>query len=110
MVDNQNLLICSKKFTYLSLIQGSVLTSKKDGNKKKDIVTMYQNHSKDLTDLSIYGYFYKHFCKEVLKENGNQTKTTKHRILLPVGKNCKPCYTVTYDYAKEVSVGCFQKL
>ncbi len=41
MVDNQDLIICSEKFTYLSLCQGAVLTSKKDGNKKKDIVTMY---------------------------------------------------------------------
>ena len=84
MVDNQDLVICSEKFTYLSLRQGAVLTSKKDSKKKKDIVTMYQNRSKDLADLSMDEYFYKHFCNEVLKEDGDQTKTTKHRILLPV--------------------------
>ncbi len=69
----------------MSLCQGAVLTSKKDGNKKKDIVTMYQNRSNDLADLSMDEYFYKNFCKEVLKENGDQTKTTNHSILLPVG-------------------------
>ena len=49
-------------------------------------------------------YFYKHFCKELLKEDSDQTETTKHRILLPVGQNCKPCYLVTYDYAKGVII------
>merc|ERR1711949_4939 len=30
MVDNQDLVICSEKFTYLSLRQGAMLTSKQD--------------------------------------------------------------------------------
>ena len=67
MVDNQDLVKCSEKFTYLSLRQGAVLTSKKDSKKRKDIVTMYRNRSEDLADLSLDEYFYKHFCKEVLK-------------------------------------------
>ena len=104
MVDNQDLVICSEKFTYLSLRQGAVLTSKEDGKKRKDIVTMYRNRSKDLANLSMDEYFYKHFCKEVLKENGDQTDSTKHRILLPVGQNCKPRYPVTYNYAKGVLI------
>ncbi len=41
MVDNQDLVTCSEKFTYLNLSQGAVLTSEKDGKNKKDIVTMY---------------------------------------------------------------------
>ena len=53
MVDNQDLVICSETFTYLSLRQGSVLTSEKDGQKRKDIVTMYQNHSKNLANISL---------------------------------------------------------
>ncbi len=65
---------------------------------------MYQNYNKDLAKLSMEKYFYKHFCKEVLKENGDQTKTTKHRILRPVGQNCKLRYPVTYDYAKGVLI------
>jgi hypothetical protein len=87
MVDNQDMVICSEKFTYLSLRQGAILTSKKDGKKKKDIVTMYRNRSNDLADLSMDKYFYKHFCKKVLKEDGDQIKTTKNRILLTVGQN-----------------------
>ena len=100
MVDNQDLVICSEKFTYLSLRQGAVLTSQKDGQKRKDIVTMYRNRSKDLADLSLDEYFYSHFCREVLKENGDRTDLTKHRILLPVGQNCKPRYPVTYELCK----------
>ena len=53
MVDNQDLVICSKKFTYLSLCQGAVLTSEKDKQKRKDIVTMYRNRSKNLADISL---------------------------------------------------------
>jgi DNA replication protein DnaC len=104
MVDNQDLVICSEKFTYLSLRQGAVLTSEKDGQKRKDIVTMYRNRSKDLADLSLDEYFYNHFCRAVLKENGDRTDLTKHRILLPVGQNCKPRYPVTYNYAKGVLI------
>ena len=89
MIDNQDLVICSGNFTYLSVRQGAVLTSEKDGQKRKDIVKMYQNRSKDLDNLSLDEYFYKHFCREVLK-NGDGPDLTKHRILLPVGQNYKP--------------------
>ena len=104
MVDNQDLVICSEKFTYLSLRQGAVLTSEKDGNKGKDIVTMYRNRSKNLADISLDEYFYSHFCSEVLKEKSDRTYLTKHRILLSVGQNCKPRYPVTYNYAKGVLI------
>ena len=70
MVDDQDLVICSEKFTYLSLRQGAVLTSEKDGQKRKDVVTMYQNRSKNLADISLDEHFYSHFCREVLKEKG----------------------------------------
>ena len=40
MVDNQDLVIWSEQFTYLSLRQGAVLTSEKDGKKRKDIFTI----------------------------------------------------------------------
>ena len=68
MVDNQDLVICSETFTYLSLRQGAVLTSEKDGQKRKDIVTMYRNRSRNLADILLDEYFYNHFCREVLKE------------------------------------------
>ena len=104
MVDNQDLVICSEKFTYLSLRQGAVLTSEKDGQKRKDIVTMYRNRSKNLADISLDEYFYSHFCREVLKEKSDRTDLTKNRILLPAGQNCKPRYPVTYNYAKGVLI------
>ena len=104
MVDNQDLVICSEKFTYLSLRQGEVLTSEKDGQKRKDIVTMYRNRSTNLGNLSLDEYFYSHFCREVLRESGDRTDLTKHRILLPVGQNCKPRFPVTYEYAKGVLI------
>lgn len=104
MVDSQDLVICSEKFTYLSLRQGAILTSEKDGQKRKDVVTMYRNRSKNLANISLDEYFYSHFCREVLKEKGDRTDLTKHRILLPVGQNCKPRYPVKYDYAKGVLI------
>ena len=48
MVDNQDLVICSEKFTYLSLRQGVMLSTNKDNKKKKDIVSMYRNLRKNL--------------------------------------------------------------
>ena len=104
MVDNQDLVICSEKFTYLSLRQGAMLTSDKDCMKIKDIVTMYRNRSKKLSHLSMDAYFYEHFCHNVLKDKGDSTEATKHRILLPVGQNCKPRYPVTYEYAKGILI------
>ena len=97
-----------QKFTYLSLRQGAILTSEKDGQKRKDIVTMYRNRNrrKNLADILLDEYFYSHFCQEVLKEKGDRTDLTKLRILLPVGHNCKPRYPVTYDYAKGVLIQC----
>ena len=103
MVDNQDLVICSEKFTYLSLRQGAMLSSNKD-KKKKDIVTMYRNRSRDLAHLSMDDYFYAHFCREVLNDANDAVQVYKNRILLPVGQNCKPCYPVTYDYAKGVLI------
>ena len=104
MVDNQDLVICSERFTYLSVRQGAMLTRNKDNEKKKDIVTMYRNCSKQFEHLSMDEYFYKHFCQYVLKEKGDHTEATKNRILLPVGQNCKPRYPVTYEYAKGVLI------
>ena len=103
MVDNQDLVICSEKFTYLSIRQGAMLTNNKDSKKKKDIVTMYRNCSKQFEHFSMDEYSYKHFCQDIRKEKGDGTEATKNRILLPVGQNCKPRYPVTYEYAKRGS-------
>ena len=60
MVDNQDLVICSEKFTYLSLCRGTVRTSEIDEHKRKDVVTMYQNRNKNLANISLDKYFYSH--------------------------------------------------
>ena len=57
MVDNQDLVIGSEKFAYLSLRQGAMLTSGKDSTKKKEIVTLYRNQNKKFSDLSMDAYF-----------------------------------------------------
>ena len=101
LIDNQSLVICSEKFTTLSIRAGAKLVSEKDG-KQKDIVSMYKNRPPSLNDMSMDEYFYKHFCKEVLKDDGDITERTKHRILLPKGQKFKPKYPVTYEYAKGV--------
>ena len=49
-------------------------------------------------------YFYEHFCREVFNNENDVVQVHKNRILLPVGQNCKPCYPVTYDYAKGVLI------
>ena len=81
MVDNQDLIICSEKFTYLSLRQGAMLSSEKD-KKKKDIVTMYRNRSRDLAHLLMDDYFYEHFCRELSNDANDTMEAHKNRILL----------------------------
>ena len=104
MVNNQDLVICLEKVTYLSLQQEAMLTSGETSKKKKDIVSMYRNRSTALAALSLDKYFYQHFCKQFLKTDVDMPDVTKHRILLPVGQNCKPQYPVTYEYAKGVLI------
>ena len=106
LVDNLDLVICSEKFTYMSLRQGaSLVTDNTQAKKKNDIITRYRNRSTRLEDITLDQYFYKHFCQEVLNEKSNDsTDLTKHRVLLPVGQNNKPRYPVTYDYAKAVLI------
>ena len=105
MIDNQDLVICSEKSTYLSLRQGAMLQSEKDtkDRNRKDIVTTYCNRSDDISHMSLDEYFYQVFCREVLNEK-EATDRTKHRILLPVGQNCKPRHQVTYEYAKGILI------
>ena len=104
LVDNQDLVICSEKFTMLSIRAGAMMASEKD-KEKKDIVSMYRNRKKSLEHLTMDEYFYTHFCKEVLHDDiCDPTERTKHRCLLPKGQKFKPTYPVTYEYAKGVLV------
>ena len=68
LVDNQDLVICSEKFTMLSIRAGAMMASEKD-KEKKDIVSMYRNRKKSLEHLTMDEYFYTHFCKEVLHDD-----------------------------------------
>ena len=73
-------MICSEKFTFLSVRQGAMLTRNKDNEKKKDIVPMYRNCIKRLEHISMNEYFYKHSCQDMLKEKGDATEGTKNKI------------------------------
>ena len=43
-------------------------------------------------------------AKRYSKTKVSVTEATKHRILFPVGQNCKPRYPVTYEYAKGILI------
>ena len=103
LVDNQDLVICSETFTTLSLARGALLLGK-DDKKARDIVSKYRNRPKKYHKLSLDQYFYKVFCREILKDGRSEAERTKHRILLPKGGNSKPRYPVTYEYARAVLI------
>ena len=104
MIDNQDLVIWLEKCTNLSLRQGAMLQSEKDTKDRKDIVTKYHNRVTKYSHMSLDEYFYQVFCREVLYEKEDATDRTNHRILLPAGQNCKPRYSVTYEYAKGILI------
>jgi hypothetical protein len=41
MVDEQELVICSDRMTYVSITQGQVLQGEQETDKKQDIITVY---------------------------------------------------------------------
>jgi hypothetical protein len=45
MVDNQQLVICSDRITYVSLAQGQALQSETDKSQKKDLITVYRSRN-----------------------------------------------------------------
>jgi hypothetical protein len=45
MVDNQELVICSGRITYVSLAQGQALQSETDKSQKKDLIAVYRNRN-----------------------------------------------------------------
>jgi hypothetical protein len=49
MVDDQELVICSDKMTYVNIGQGQVLRDDLETDKRKDIITVYQNRQKNTT-------------------------------------------------------------
>ena len=69
MVDDQELVICPDSMTYVSITQGQVLRDT-ESDKKRDIITVYQNRTKKYRDLSLEQFFYRVFINTTLK---NQT-------------------------------------
>ncbi len=49
MVDDQELVICSDSMTYVNISQGQVLRDDLESDKRKDIITVYQNRQKNTT-------------------------------------------------------------
>ena len=98
MVDNQDLVICSNRITYVSLAQGQALRSETDRSKQKDLITVYRNRKEEHYPLSMEQYFYQVFVESTF--NKSDRSTNQHRILMPKGMNCKPRYPVDFDYAR----------
>jgi len=98
MVDNQDLVICSEKITYVSLPSGAKLQSDKD-KQSRNIITKYRNRPSQYHYMSLEKYFYKVFCNETFTKD-NEVERTKHRMLMPKGMNCRPRYPIDYRYAK----------
>jgi hypothetical protein len=101
MVDNQDLVICSDRITYVSLAQGQALQSETDKSQKIDLIMVYRNRNEKHYHLLQEQYFYCIFIDSTFgKEGEKNTCTDQHQILMPKGMNCKPCYPVDYDYAR----------
>jgi hypothetical protein len=107
MVDNQELVICSDMFTYVSLAQGQTLRYENDKSSSKDLITIYRNQDKKHYHYSLEQYFYSVFIQSTFKKGDDNTNTQEtninpdqHRILILKGMNCKPRYPVDYDYAR----------
>ena len=52
MVDDQELVICSDKMTYVNISQGQVLRDDLETDKRKDIITVYRNRQKKPQPIS----------------------------------------------------------
>ena len=73
MVDNQELVICSDRITYVSLAQGQALRSETDRSKQKDLITVYRNQKEEHYPLSLEQYFYRIF----VDSTSRRKETTK---------------------------------
>ncbi len=110
MVDEQELVICPDRTTYVSITQGQVLQDEQETDKKWDIITVYQNRSKKYKDLSLEQFFYHVFVNTTFKKSKNgdlsdnyerdAVANIEHCILVPKGMNCIPRYPVDYDNAQ----------
>lgn len=99
------LVISSDYMTDVSIGKALYLRDKKDdaAYKKNDLVGSYRHRGREHSSLSLEQYFYKCFRKEGFYED-RDSKRKKYRILVPKGLQCKPCYPVTYEYARGMLV------
>jgi hypothetical protein len=107
MVDNQELVIYSGLFTYVSLAQGQTLRDENDKSSSKDLITIYRNQDKKQYHYSLEQYFYSVFIQSAFKKRDDNTNTQEtnidpdqHRILIPKRMHCKLQYSVDYNYAR----------
>jgi hypothetical protein len=102
MLDNQELVTCSDRITYVSLAPIQALQSDEaDKSKQKALITVYRNQKEEHYPQSLELYFYCVFVDSTFKKQGDKNYSTdQHRILMPKGMNCKTCYPVDYDYAR----------
>jgi hypothetical protein len=71
MVDEQELVICSDRMTYVFITQRQVLQDEQETDKKRDIITVYQNRTKKYKDLSLEQFFYHVFVNTTFKKSMN---------------------------------------
>jgi hypothetical protein len=110
MVDDQPLVICSNRMMYVTISQGQVLRDDLETDKRKDIITVYQNHQKQFHNLPLEQYFYRVFSRNTFKQTKNDeinedadkdaVTSNEHHILVPKGMNCAPKYPVDFAYAR----------
>ncbi len=79
ILDNQELVICSDRITYVSLAQGHALQSETDRSKEKDLITVYWNQKEEHYPLSLEQYFYCVFVDSTFKKHGENKKTDSNR-------------------------------
>lgn len=82
-----------------------MLSSNKDSTKEKDIVTVYRNRKKKCS-LTFPWMIISMISSAMRCSKMKVTvlRQQKHRILLPVGQNCKLRYPVTYEYVKGILI------
>ncbi len=99
-----DLVICLDYLTDVSLGKALYLRQKDDTSvNNKDLISSYRNRPLSEKHYPLEKCFYHIFCKNKFYVNSS-TKRQKHRILIPKGLNCRPCYPVDYDYAKGMLV------
>ena len=79
ILDNQELVICSDRITYVSLAQGQALWSETDRSKQKDLITVYRNQNKEHYPISLEQYFYCVFVDSTFKKQEENKKTDSNR-------------------------------